>query len=33
MFESLTNQGTNASWDVSEAALFVMAAVAKNILP
>jgi hypothetical protein len=31
MFMSL--QGTGVTWDSSEAALFIMQAVAKNILP
>jgi transportin-3 len=31
MFMSL--QGTGVTWDASEAALFIMQAVAKNILP
>ncbi|KAI0229583.1 Transportin-3 [Lamellibrachia satsuma] len=33
MFENLKNQSVDASWDTSEAALFIMCAVAKNILP
>ncbi|XP_013416764.1 transportin-3 [Lingula anatina] len=33
MFDSLKNQSSETSWDVSEAALFVMCAVAKFILP
>ncbi|XP_006826075.1 transportin-3-like [Saccoglossus kowalevskii] len=33
MFEALSAQGVNTSWNVTEAALFVMAAVAKNVLP
>ncbi|XP_013777598.1 transportin-3-like [Limulus polyphemus] len=33
MFENLKNQGSNATWNMSEASLFVMAAVAKNIIP
>lgn len=33
MFESLKNQGANCAWYSTEAALFVMAAVAKNIIP
>ncbi|XP_064628883.1 transportin-3-like [Lineus longissimus] len=32
MFENLKSQATAATWDQSEAALFVMCAVAKNIL-
>lgn len=33
MFENLKNQGSFATWDMSEASLFVMGAVAKNIIP
>ncbi|XP_077999883.1 transportin-3-like [Glandiceps talaboti] len=33
VFQSLAVQGAGASWDITEAALFVMCAVAKNILP
>jgi len=33
MFNFLTSQSGATSWDVSEAALFVMTSVAKNILP
>ncbi|KAH8032052.1 hypothetical protein HPB51_022800 [Rhipicephalus microplus] len=33
MFENLKNQGASATWDVTEATLFAMAAVAKNIVP
>uniref|UniRef100_T1JHK8 Transportin-3 n=1 Tax=Strigamia maritima TaxID=126957 RepID=T1JHK8_STRMM len=33
MFNNLKNQENNATWDMSEASLFVMSAVAKNILP
>jgi hypothetical protein len=32
MFENLKSQASAATWDQSEAALFVMCAVAKNIL-
>ncbi|KAH3738663.1 transportin-3-like [Dreissena polymorpha] len=33
MFQNLKNQTTQSTWDMSEASLFIMAAVAKNILP
>ncbi|KAL5010143.1 hypothetical protein ScPMuIL_012448 [Solemya velum] len=33
MFDNLKTQTTSTTWDVSEASLFVMTAVAKNILP
>ncbi len=33
MLESLKSQSGSASWDESEAALFVMCAVAKNVVP
>ncbi|XP_074655394.1 transportin-3-like isoform X2 [Tubulanus polymorphus] len=33
MFEALKNQTAASSWEQSEAALFIMCAVAKNILP
>lgn len=33
MFNNLKNQSQCATWDISEASLFVMTAVAKNILP
>ncbi|UYV70641.1 Trn-SR [Cordylochernes scorpioides] len=33
MFENLKQQGSSATWDVTEASLFIMASVAKNILP
>lgn len=33
MFENLRNQGSLATWEMSEASLFVMAAVAKNVIP
>lgn len=33
MFENLKNNGTSSSWNTSEASLFIMAAVAKNIIP
>ncbi|GFW55800.1 transportin-3 [Trichonephila clavipes] len=33
MFENLCNQGNYATWDASEASLFIMGAVAKNIVP
>ncbi|XP_050046846.1 transportin-3 isoform X1 [Dermacentor andersoni] len=33
MFENLKNQGASATWDVTEATLFAMAAVAKNVVP
>ncbi|GIY76521.1 transportin-3 [Caerostris darwini] len=33
MFENLCNQGNLATWDASEASLFIMGAVAKNIVP
>ncbi|KAL4233679.1 Transportin-3 [Mactra antiquata] len=33
MFHNLKNQSSETTWDVSEASLFIMAAVAKNILP
>ena len=33
MFENLKSQSSDASWDSSEAALFIMSAVAKNIMP
>lgn len=33
MFSSLKSQTSEASWDLSEASLYVMAAVARNILP
>ena len=33
MFEDLKNQSSNSSWESSEAALFIMTAVAKNIMP
>ncbi|XP_070539739.1 transportin-3-like [Ptychodera flava] len=33
MFEALAAQGPNTSWETTEAALFVMSAVAKNVLP
>ncbi|WAR09032.1 TNPO3-like protein [Mya arenaria] len=33
MFQNLKNQTSETTWDVSEASLFIMQAVAKNILP
>ncbi|KAG8187901.1 hypothetical protein JTE90_001664 [Oedothorax gibbosus] len=33
MFENLCSQGNYATWDASEASLFIMGAVAKNIVP
>jgi hypothetical protein len=33
MYENLKQQTENTSWDVTEATLFIMTAVAKNILP
>ncbi|KAK3097484.1 hypothetical protein FSP39_010037 [Pinctada imbricata] len=33
MFENLKSQSDSTSWDVTEASLFIMTAVAKNILP
>ncbi|KAK3585736.1 hypothetical protein CHS0354_020305 [Potamilus streckersoni] len=33
MFQNLKNQPSNASWESSEASLFIMTAVAKNIVP
>ena len=33
MFENLKNPNNAESWDTCEAALFVMSAVAKNVLP
>lgn len=33
MFENLRCQGNYATWDASEASLFIMGAVAKNIVP
>ncbi|XP_055932658.1 transportin-3-like [Argiope bruennichi] len=33
MFENLCSQGNSATWDSSEASLFIMGAVAKNIVP
>lgn len=33
MFENLKNQGPQATWEVTEATLFAMAAVAKNVVP
>lgn len=33
MFENLKNQGPTATWETTEASLFVMTAVAKSVLP
>lgn len=33
MFANLKNQGASATWEVTEATLFAMAAVAKNVVP
>lgn len=33
MFENIKTQTENTSWEVIEASLFVMTAVAKNLLP
>ncbi|XP_054715375.1 transportin-3-like [Uloborus diversus] len=33
MFENLCSQGNMATWDTTEASLFIMGAVAKNIVP
>lgn len=33
MFENLRCQGNYATWDATEASLFIMGAVAKNIVP
>ena len=33
MYDNLKQQTENTSWDVTEATLFIMTAVAKNILP
>ena len=33
MFENLKCQNTSTRWEITEASLFIMTAVAKNILP
>ncbi len=33
MMQLLQSQGTNSTWDETEAALFIIAAIARNMLP